>query len=156
MLQKIPVPNQGWPLNKIPGISVEDCRRLQLAGLHTTRLLLQQTRTAEQRRQLATQLKMPERWVRKWMALAEFSELPSIGYQYCGLLLHAGVTSVAQLATMQAHTLHRHVLRLQVTVLQRRDLCPTPGMITQWISEAQRAQQGQQQGRQQVQQPQGR
>ena len=140
MLQKIPVPSQGWPLDKIPGISVEDCHKLQSAGLHTTKLLLQQSRTDEQRRQLAAQLKMPERWVRKWTALAEFSELPSVGYQYCGLLLHAGVISIEQLATTQVHILHRHVLRLQVTVLQRRDLCPTPGMITQWISEAQQAQ----------------
>jgi hypothetical protein len=133
-------PQQGWPLDRIPGLNVEDCRKFQLAGLLTTAHLLKQTRTLPQRQQLAAQLRMPERWVRKWTALAEFSELPSIGCQYCGLLLHAGVASIAQLAEMQTHTLHRQVLRLQVTFLQRRDLCPSPGLVAQWISEAQQSQ----------------
>jgi Domain of unknown function (DUF4332) len=133
-------PKQGWPLDKIPGLNVEDCHKLQSAGLLTTTHLLNQTRTLEQQRQLAAQLQMPERWVRKWTALAEFSELPSVGYQYCGLLLHAGVASLPQLATMQTHTLHRQILRLQVAFLQRRDLCPNPGLVAQWILEAQQCQ----------------
>jgi Domain of unknown function (DUF4332) len=133
-------PQQGWPLDKIPGLNVEDCHKFQSAGLLTTAHLLKQTRTLPQQRQLAAQLQMPERWVRKWVALAEFSELPSIGCQYCGLLLHAGVASTAQLAAMQAHTLHRQVLRLQVTFLQRNDLCPNPGLVVQWIAEAQQYQ----------------
>jgi hypothetical protein len=133
-------PQQGWPLDQIPGLNVEDCCKLQSVGLLTTAHLLKQTRTLPQQRQLAAQLRMPERWVRKWAALAEFSELPSIGCQYCGLLLHAGVASTAQLAMMQTHTLHRQVLRLQVAFLQRRDLCPNPGLVAQWIAEAQQFQ----------------
>lgn len=132
-----PQPSLGWPLDCIPGLALEDCRKLQSAGLFTTASLLKQTRTPQQVQQLAAQLKMPDRWVRKWKALAELSELPSVGYQYCGLLLHGGVASVAQLALMQTHTLHRQILRLQVTVLQRRDLCPSPGVVAQWIQEAQ-------------------
>jgi Domain of unknown function (DUF4332) len=135
-----PSPQQGWPLDQIPGLNVEDCHKFQAAGLLTTVQLLKQTRTLPQQRQLAAQLQMPERWVRKWAALAEFSELPSIGCQYCGLLLHAGVASIAQLAMMQTHTLHRQVLRLQVTFFQRNDLCPNPGLVAQWILDAQKSQ----------------
>ncbi len=135
-----PSPQKGWPLDQIPGLNVEDCHKFQAAGLLTTAQLLKQTRTLSNQRQLAAQLRMPERWVRKWAALAELSELPSVGCQYCGLLLHAGVASTAQLAVMQTHTLHRQVLRLQVTFLQRNDLCPTPGLVAQWISEAQQSQ----------------
>jgi Domain of unknown function (DUF4332) len=133
-------PQQGWPLTQIPGLSVEDCQKFQSVGILSTAHLLKQTRTLPQQRQLAAQLQMPERWVRKWAALAEFSELPSIGCQYCGLLLHAGVASTAQLAMMQTHTLHRQVLRLQVTFFQRNDLCPNPGLVAQWILEAQQSQ----------------
>jgi Domain of unknown function (DUF4332) len=140
MLMNSPPPKQSWPLDQIPGLNVADCHKLQSAGLLTTAHLLKQTRTLDQQRQLAAQLQMPERWVRKWTALAEFSELPSVGCQYCGLLLHAGVASLAQLAMMQTHTLHRQVLRLQVTFLQRRDLCPNPGLVGQWIAEAQQFQ----------------
>jgi Domain of unknown function (DUF4332) len=135
-----PPPQQGWPLDQIPGLNVEDCRKFQSVGLLTTAHLLKQTRTLPQQRQLAAQLHMPERWVKKWAALADFAELPSIGCQYCGLLLHAGVASTAQLAMMQTHTLHRHVLRLQVAFLQRRDLCPSPALVAQWIAEAQQSQ----------------
>jgi predicted flap endonuclease-1-like 5' DNA nuclease len=133
-------PKQGWSLDQIPGLNAEDSSKLKSAGFVTTAALLRQTRTPQQQRQLATQLQMPERWVRKWAALAELSELPSVGCQYCGVLLHAGVTSVAQLASMQTHTLHRQVLRLQVAVLRRRDLCPNPGVVTRWITEAQQYQ----------------
>lgn len=134
------VPQQSWSLDQIPGLSAEDCGKLKSAGVLTTSALLQQTQTLQQQRQFAVQLQMPERWVRKWKALAEFSELPSVGCQYCGILLHAGVTSIAQLSTMQAHTLHRQILRLQVAVLRRRDLCPSPGTVSQWIAEAQQYQ----------------
>lgn len=129
-----------WPLAQLPGMSAEDCRKLSGLGLETTADLLQQTQTLANQRQLAAQLQQPERWVRKWTALAELSQLPSVGCQYCGLLLHGGVTSADQLATMAASTLHRHILRLQVSVIQRRDLCPHPGKVRQWIQEAQQYQ----------------
>lgn len=42
----------------------------------------------------------------------------------CGLLLHAGVISVVQLAQIPTHRVYQQVLRLQVATLQRRDLYP--------------------------------
>jgi Domain of unknown function (DUF4332) len=128
-----------WLLTQLPGMSPEDSLKLDEMGLRTTTDLLKHTQTLEKQRQLAARLQMPDRWVRKWVALAELSQIPSIGCQYCGLLLHGGVTSVAQLATMSTHTLHRQILRLQVVTIQRRDRCPHPGIVSQWIQEAQAA-----------------
>lgn len=133
------LPPPEWLLTQLPGMSPEDSLKLDEIGLHTTTDLIQHTQTLAKQRRLAARLQMPDRWVRKWVALAELSQLPSIGCQYCGLLLHGGVTSVAQLATMSTHTLHRQILRLQVATIQRRDRCPHPGMVSQWIQEAQGA-----------------
>jgi predicted RecB family nuclease len=126
-----------WPLTKLPGLRTEDYQTLQALGVETTVDLLQHTQTTACLRQFAVRLQQPERWVRKWTALATLSQLPSVGYQYCGLLLHVGVTSIDQLATLSAQTLHRRILRLQATLIQRRDHCPHPGIVRQWIQDAQ-------------------
>ncbi|MGB8698680.1 MAG: DUF4332 domain-containing protein [Thermosynechococcaceae cyanobacterium] len=133
----VPSLNRAWPLAQLPGLSSTDCQKLEALGVETTWDLLQRTRRPGKQIDLAAQLHLSERWVRKWVALAELSHVPSVGCQYCGLLLHAGVTSVEQLAAMTTHTLHRQILRLQVTATQNRALCPHPGMVAQWIQEAQ-------------------
>jgi hypothetical protein len=129
--------NAEWLLTQLPGLSPEDCLKLSELELETTSDLLKRTQTPEKLRRLAEKLQLSDRWVRKWVALAELSQLRSVGYQYCGLLLHSGVTSIQQLATMSTHVLHRQILRLQVTTTQRRDLCPHQGIVAQWIQEAQ-------------------
>jgi Domain of unknown function (DUF4332) len=132
------MPPQGWPLTELPGMSAQDYQKLYDVEIESTAALLKRTQTLAKQRQLAEKLQLSDRWVRKWMALAELSHLRSVGCQYCGLLLHAGVTSVAQLATMSPSVLHRHILRLQVSTMQRRDLCPNAGTVAQWIQEAKR------------------
>jgi Domain of unknown function (DUF4332) len=131
------MPPQGWSLTELPGMSDQDYQKLYDLEIETTAHLLKRTQTLAKQRHLAARLQMSDRWVRKWMALAELSHLNSVGCQYCGLLLHAGVISVAQLSTMNTAMLHRHILRLQVTTTQRRDLCPQAGVVAQWIHEAQ-------------------
>lgn len=133
------MPPQGWPLTDLPGMSAQDYQKLYDVEIESTVALLKRTKTLEKQRHLAQKLQISDRWVRKWMALAELSHLKSVGCQYCGLLLHAGVTSVAQLSTMSPSMLHRHILRLQVANLQRRDLCPSSGVVMHWIQEAKQA-----------------
>lgn len=133
------MPPQGWPLTELPGMSAQDYQKLYDVEIESTAALLKRTQTLAKQRQLAEKLQLSDRWVRKWMALAELSHLRSVGCQYCGLLLHAGVVSVAQLSTMSPSVLHRHILRLQVSTMQRRDLCPNAGVVAQWIQEAKRA-----------------
>lgn len=130
------MPPQGWSLTDLPGMSDQDYQKLYDVEIESTVVLLKRTKTLEKQRHLAQKLQISDRWVRKWMALAELSHLKSVGCQYCGLLLHAGVTSVAQLSIMSPSMLHRHILRLQVANLQRRDLCPSAGVVMQWIQEA--------------------
>jgi len=125
-----------WSIEELPGLSAQEQSKLQELGITTTGQLLQKASTPESKLVLASQLQIKSQYVNKWVALADLARLPSIGCQYCGLLLHAGVCSVRQLAQMPPHRLHQQILRLQVAMMQRRDLCPHVEEVAVWIKQA--------------------
>jgi hypothetical protein len=125
-----------WPIEQLPGLSQEEQSQLQICGIKTTLGLLNQGKTLEARLALASKLQVHLQYVNKWLALADLARIPSVGTQYCGLLLHAGIGSVAQLAQTPTHRLHKQIMRLQVATLQRRDLCPSVDLVQQWSQQA--------------------
>lgn len=125
-----------WPIEQLPGLSQQEQSQLQNCGITTTAALLQQGKTPTARLALANKLQINLQYVNKWLALADLARIPSVGTQYCGLLLHAGVSSVALLATIPTHRLHQQILRLVVASMQRRDLCPAIELVQQWIQQA--------------------
>lgn len=125
-----------WRIEALPGLSTEDQARLHNVGIHSTLELLQQGGTPPQQQQLATRLHIHLHHVRKWVALADLACIPSVGCQYAGLLLHAGIASAQQLAQTPLHRLHPQLLRLQVATMQRPDLCPPVDQVSIWIQEA--------------------
>lgn len=130
--------SRSWAIAKLPGLSPEEQSQLTKCGITTTGKLLQATRTPEQKLALANQLELHIRYINKWLALADLARAPSVGCQYCGLLLHAGIASVAQLAEMSVQRLHQQILRLHVATMQRRDLCPGVEEVQNWIEQAKR------------------
>lgn len=133
----MPFKVHNWPLNQLPGLSEENVARLQRLGLETTQDLLVQADSPDALQALATRLSLPLRYPQKWVALARFSQLPSVGCQYCGLLLHSGIASIPQLATVAPGQLYNRVRRLHTATLRRSDLCPTADQVVQWVREAQ-------------------
>ena len=125
-----------WSIEQLPGLSVQDRSKLREAGIATTGQLLQKASTQRLRQALANQLQIKCQYVNKWVALADLARIPGIGCQYCGLLLHAGICSVRQLAQTPAYKLHQQILRLQVATMQRRDLCPQVDEVALWIQQA--------------------
>jgi Domain of unknown function (DUF4332) len=125
-----------WSIEELPGLSEQDILQLQSSDIHSTKQLIKQANTPQARVELASKLHIHLQYVNKWVALADLARIPSVGIQYCGLLLHAGVGSVVQLAQIPTHRLHRQVLRLQVATMQRRDLCPDVDIVQQWIQQA--------------------
>jgi hypothetical protein len=125
-----------WPIEQLPGLIRENQQNLHHCGIATTQTLIRKTRTDRQQQQIANQLKIAVRDVQKWGIMAQLACLPSVGSRYCGLLLHAGVSSIAQLATLPAARVHQQVLRIQVATMQRRDLCPPVDEVARWIQEA--------------------
>jgi predicted RecB family nuclease len=133
-----------WPISDLPGISADDCQRLQALAIQSTRDLLRHSQTLESQVKLAQKLQLHLHHVQKWHALAELALVPSVGKDYCGLLLHAGVSSIAQLANLLPGHLSRQILRLHVSTLQTPDLSPNAGLVELWIRQAKQLQQRQQ------------
>jgi hypothetical protein len=132
-----PIPKLNCPIEQLPGLSLQDQTQLLACGIQTTRHLLQATQTPTQQQALAAQLHTRIQRVQKWSALTNLSQIPAVGCQYCGLLLHVGITSPAQLAQTPLPKLHQQILKLQVATMQRPDLCPNLGQISEWIEQAQ-------------------
>ncbi|MDF5715918.1 MAG: DUF4332 domain-containing protein [Rhizonema sp. NSF051] len=134
--QKSPVKSCNWSIEQLPGLSLEEKDHLKNCGITTTKALVQQGKTPASRLTLANKLQIHLQHINKWVALADLARIESVGTQYCGLLLHAGVISVAQLATIPTHKLHQQVLRLVVATMQNKDLCPKVEQVQQWTQQA--------------------
>ncbi len=126
-----------WPLSRLPGISAADQAALQDQGIESTRQLLERCPTLAQQQALSTQLKIPLRFIRKWVALADLAQLPAVGPEGCGLLLHAGIVSVEQLAQGSPQMLHRTLSLLQVRSTGQRSDSLSFAQVCGWIRQAQ-------------------
>lgn len=125
-----------WSINKLPGLSKEEQELLGKNGIKTTRDLLINTRTPSAKNLLANKLQLHIKHINKWVALADLARIPSVGCQYCGLLLHSGIASVTQLSQTPLQRLHPTIKRLYVATMQRKDLTPSVPQIKKWIEEA--------------------
>lgn len=128
--------SQYWSIDRLPGLMPREQELLKRNNITDTKELLNQTSTPNSRLALANQLKMNLKQINKLVALADLARLPSVGYRYCGLLLHAGMISVTQVAQTPFHRLHRQIVRLQVATLQRKDLSPPVEEVRRWVEEA--------------------
>lgn len=125
-----------WSIDKLPGLPEKEQKLLQNLNIFTTKDLLAKTKTPQAKQTLGSLLQVNIKYVNKWVALADLARIPSVGCQYCGLLIHAGIASVKQLAQTPIHRLHPQIMRLQVATMQRKDLCPSVEIVTQWVMEA--------------------
>ncbi|MBF2075591.1 MAG: DUF4332 domain-containing protein [Synechococcales cyanobacterium C42_A2020_086] len=125
-----------WAIEQLPGLNSRDQTQLKGSGIDTTFQLLNATRTSAQRQALATRLQLHLRHINKWVALADLARVPAIGCQYCGLVLHAGISSPQQLAQTPLARLHRQILKLYVAMLQQPNLCPRLDEVATWIEQA--------------------
>jgi hypothetical protein len=127
---------QYWSIDLLPGLMLPEQKLLKAQGIDNTLDLLKQTKTLESKIDLASKLKLHQKHLNKWIALSDLARIPSVGNQYCGLLLHAGIASVGQLAQTPFPRLHRQIVRLQVATMGRKDLTPPVAQVRQWIEEA--------------------
>ena len=125
-----------WSIEQLPGLSKQQQAQLQECGITTTKQLLAKASTKGLKQALANQLQINIQYVNKWVALADLARIPSVGYQYCGLLLHSGIASVYQLTQTPVHRLHQQIMRLQVATMQRQDLCPAVEVVQKWVQQA--------------------
>jgi Domain of unknown function (DUF4332) len=127
-----------WLVRQLPGLSDRDCQKFADCGIYTTQQLLTQCRPLDRQLDLVARLQVRLQELKKWVALADLARIPNVGCEYCGLLLHGGVGSVAQLSQLSVHRLHPQLLRFHVATLQRKDLCPSVNEVAVWIQQARR------------------
>lgn len=123
-------------IENLPGISPIDIKSLKSLGINTNLELLKFTVNDQKQKELALKIGVNLKNVLKWVALADLSRVESVGSQYCGLILHSGVISTAQLSEVYPPKLYDKVIRLQVATLRRKDLCPSIGLVQTWVKEA--------------------
>lgn len=135
-----------WPISELPGLDSQTAADLTTIGITNTQQLLAWTQpsdisdakpaTPPNPHQAQLTAIISTRPGRKMMALAQLAQIPGVGCQYCGLLLHAGVASIEQLSQTPPQQLHQLVLRLHVSLLQRRDLTPRIDQVQNWVQQA--------------------
>ena len=125
-----------WEIALIPGLSTKEQELLSQNGIKTTRDLLMNSQTPQARNLLANKLQLHIKHINKWIALADLARIPSVGYQYCGLLLHSGIASTMQLSQTPLQRIHPNIKRLYVATMQRQDLTPSVSQVKKWIEEA--------------------
>jgi hypothetical protein len=130
------MPSFYWPIEELPGLSQEHQAQLKVCRIYTTQELLQRANTPQEKQALANELQINVQYVNRWVALADLARIPSVGCRYCGLLLHSGIASVAQLVQTPIPRIHQQILRLQVATMQRQDLCPPVEVVQQWVNDA--------------------
>lgn len=128
--------SQYWSINRLPGITRSHLELLEKNNITDTKILLKTASSVKSKQDLAIKLRLNQKYINKWVALADIARVPSVGEKHCGLILHAGVVSVAQLAQTPFHRLHRQIVRLQVATLQRKDLSPPVEQVKRWVEEA--------------------
>lgn len=125
-----------WPIEQLPGLSIEHQTGLKQQGIETTQQLLLNSKTQAQRDAIAINLRTSPARVTKWIALAELARIPSVGCMYCGVLLHAGIASPTQLVQTPLPRLHRQILKLHVAVMHSNDHCPSLNDVACWQHQA--------------------
>ena len=125
-----------WSIDKLPGLSSPERKLLQENGIKNTRDLLLNCQTPQTKILLASKLQLHIKHLNKWVALADLARIPSVSYQYCGLLLHSGIASVTQLSQIPLQKLHPNIKRLCIATMQRKDLSPSLPQVKKWIEEA--------------------
>ncbi|MEM1369428.1 MAG: DUF4332 domain-containing protein [Cyanobacteria bacterium P01_H01_bin.15] len=125
-----------WPLENLPGLKAPEYKQLLSLGLKTTQDLLRATGQSSQVLAIAKRLELKPSYVQKWSALANLAQIPSVGCQYAGLILHSGIVSIAQLAEVPPVQLHRRLMRLELGLTRDRTRCPSQAVMHQWRQEA--------------------
>ncbi len=131
-----PLRSANWSLQDLPGLSEADRTQLHNLGIKSTFHLLRQAWSRSGKEDLSAQTGIHLQHIQKWVALSDLARVPSVGCEYCGVLLHSGIVTLEQLARTPAGPLHRQIMRLQVSLFRSPDRCPNAGQVNAWTQQA--------------------
>jgi len=124
-----------YPLTAIAGLDAEAIAALKRAGIRSTGSLLDATRTATQRKQLAEKTELDPKKLLCWANLADRMRVKGISKEYAELLSAAGVETVKDLKVRNPANLAKAMASANKARKLVR-LLPSERVVTRWIANA--------------------
>jgi predicted flap endonuclease-1-like 5' DNA nuclease len=119
----------------IEGIGPSTGKKLTAAGVRGTLQLLEQSKTAQLRKELAKKTGLDEKQILKFANMADLLRIKGIGKQFSELLEAAGVDTVPELAQRKADNLTK---KMEETNAAKKLCKRTPAQkeVARWIEDA--------------------
>lgn len=124
-----------YPLTAISGLDGEAIAALKAAGVRSAGSLLENTRTATQRRQLAERTGLDPKKLLCWANLADRMRVKGISKEYAELLSAAGVETVKDLKVRNPANLAKAMASANKARKLVR-LLPSERVVGRWIANA--------------------
>lgn len=124
-----------YAIAKIEGIGPVYTQMLRKAGIRTTVSLLNRTRDAKGRRELAAATEISETLILKWTNMADLMRIKGVGEEYSQLLEAAGVDTVKELRHRNAANLTKALQEANEKLRLVRSL-PGEKVVARWIEHA--------------------
>jgi predicted RecB family nuclease len=124
-----------YPLSAIAGIGPAMAARLKALGIRTTEKLLDASRTAKDRKNLAEKLDVADQTVLRWANLADRMRIKGVREPYAELLKDAGVDTVKELKYRNPGRLAEAMAAANAK-RQRVQLLPSEKRVGYWIEAA--------------------
>jgi hypothetical protein len=124
-----------YPLTAIAGLDAVSIAALKAAGIRSTGGLLENTRTAAQRKQLAGKAGLDPKKLLCWANLADRMRVKGISKEYAELLSAAGVETVKDLKVRNPANLAQAMASANKARKLVR-LLPSERVVTRWIASA--------------------
>ena len=123
------------PISDLKGISPEVKTNLESEGITNTQLLLENTRTQQQRKQLANKVGTTPTALMEWVNCADLMRLRGVGGAFSIMLNEAGVHSCRELQKSEPEELFA-TLETVHTDKKLGHHIPSLTQVTEWITEA--------------------
>jgi predicted flap endonuclease-1-like 5' DNA nuclease len=122
-------------IEDIEGVGDVIGEKFRSAGIKDTNSLLANSRTAEQRKELAKKTGLSEARILKFANMADLYRISGIGSEFSELLEATGVNSVPDLARQNATSLTQKMMTInEKKKLTRRE--PSEKDVSKWIEQA--------------------
>jgi predicted flap endonuclease-1-like 5' DNA nuclease len=128
-----------YPLRAIAGIGPAMVAKLRSLGIRTTEKLLEASKTAKARKNLAEKLGVDEQTVLRWANLTDRMRIKGVREPYAELLKDAGVDTVKELKYRNPGRLAEAMAEANAK-RRRVNLLPTAKRVEHWIADARKLQ----------------
>jgi len=121
-------------ITDLEGISANHARTLEKAEITTTEHLLTKAHEPKARGRLAVQTGIGEKYLNRWVAMADLMRIRGVSHQYGVLLMAVGVESTHELLTMNPKELVR-LMEEHKRATKLASSAPKLADVEQWLTE---------------------